>query len=152
MHDPEGPVRIDDSIAYRLHRVARVQRRHFLRLAERHGLSLTPEQWFVLNKLRLQDGQSPSELVDAIFGDRPNLTRLLVGLERKGYVARRPDPDDGRRQRVHLTLAGADLHDRFAAIVPGTRAAVFAGIDADELAVAERVLRRLEENFLAHDG
>jgi len=145
-------VRIDDSIAYRLHRAARVQRRHFLRLAERHGVDLTPEQWFVLNKLRERDGRSQTELVDAIFGDRPNVTRLLGALERKGYVARRPDPEDGRRQRVHLTLAGAELHDRFAEVVPSTREAVFAGISEADMAIAHRVLTQLEKNMADHDG
>ena len=142
-------VRIDESMAYRLHRVARVQRRHFLRLAERVGVDLTPEQWFVLNKLRQRDGQSPSELVDAIFGDRPNMTRLVAGLQRRGWVARRADPTDGRRFQVHLTLEGAEVHDRFAAQVPETRGAVFAGITEDEMAITMRVLVRLEANLLA---
>lgn len=145
----DGPVRIDDSIVYRLWRAARAQRRHFLRLAERNRLDLTPEQWFVLNKLRQQDGRNPSELADDIFADRPNITRLVAGLERKGYVARRPDPDDGRRQRIHLTLEGARLHDRFAEIVPSTRAAVFAGLSEDELAALDRGLARLEANLIA---
>lgn len=142
------PIRIDDSIVYRLWRAARAQRRHFLRLAERNGIDLTPEQWFVLNKLRQEDGRNPSALADDIFADRPNITRLVRGLERKGLVARRPDPEDGRRQRIHLTLDGAALHDRFAAIVPQTRAALFAGIGPVELAALERGLARLEANLI----
>lgn len=144
----DAPIRIDDSIVYRLWRAARAQRRHFLRLAERHGVDLTPEQWFVLNKLRQQDGRNPSELADDIFADRPNVTRLLRGLERKGLIARRDDPDDGRRQRIHITLAGVELHDRFAEIVPQTRATVFAGIDDDDLAALQRGLARLEANLI----
>ncbi len=143
----ERPIRIDDSIVYRLWRAARAQRRHFLRLAARHGIDLTPEQWFVLNKLRQEDGRNPSALADAIFADRPNITRLLRGLERKGLVARRPDPDDGRRQRMHITVEGVALHDRFAAIVPQTRAAVFAGIDDDLMDALHRGLARLEANL-----
>ncbi len=148
----DRPVRIDDSIVYRLWRAARAQRRHFLRLAERNGIDLTPEQWFVLNKLRQQDGRNPSELADDIFADRPNITRLVRALERKGLVARRPDPDDGRRQRIHLTLDGVRLHDRFAAIVPRTRAAVFAGLDDAALAALERGLAQLEANLIADSG
>lgn len=141
------PIRIDDSIVYRLWRAARAQRRHFLRLAARHDIDLTPEQWFVLNKLRQRDGRNPSELADAIFADRPNITRLVRGLERKGLVARRPDPQDGRRQRIHITIAGAALHDRFAEIVPRTRAALFAGIDDELMAALHAGLARLEANL-----
>lgn len=143
----ETPIRIDDSIVYRLWRAARAQRRHFLRLAAHHAIDLTPEQWFVLNKLRQEDGRNPSALADAIFADRPNITRLLRGLERKGLVARRPDPDDGRRQRIHITVEGVELHDRFAQIVPRTRAAVFAGIDDGLMDALHRGLARLEANL-----
>lgn len=145
----DRPVRIDDSIVYRLWRAARAQRRHFLRLAERNGIDLTPEKWFVLNKLRQRDGRNPSELADDIFADRPNITRLVRGLERKGLVARRADPDDGRRQRIHITVEGVALHDRFAAIVPQTRDAVFAGIDDEQLAALERGLSQLEANLIS---
>lgn len=140
-------VRIHDSIAYRIHRAQRVLRRHFLGLATTHGLDLTPEQWFILNKLVERDGCSQVELCEAIFSDRPNLTRMLVGMEARGWVSRRGDAEDGRRNLVTLTTEGRRVHDQFAARVQGERGRVFAGISEEDLATATRVLDRIEANL-----
>ncbi len=42
------------------------------------------------------------------------MTRLLDGLESRGYVERHPDPDDGRRWLIELTEAGKKEAERLA--------------------------------------
>jgi len=140
---------ISDSIAYRIYRAQRLLRRHLFHLVAKAGEELTPEQWFVLNKLRLDDGQAQVELGAAIFADRPNITRIVTGLERRGLIDRRRDPSDGRRMLVHLTPEGRSVHDRVADVVPAARDALFAGIPEDEMATAAAVLGRIEANILA---
>lgn len=39
----------------------------------------------------------------------PSMTRIVNGLEERGYLARRPDPRDGRRCLVTLTPAGREV-------------------------------------------
>jgi DNA-binding MarR family transcriptional regulator len=39
----------------------------------------------------------------------PSMTRIVNGLEAQGYVARRPDPRDGRQCLVTLTAAGREV-------------------------------------------
>ena len=39
----------------------------------------------------------------------PSMTRIVNGLELRGYVARRPDPRDGRQCLVTLTSAGREV-------------------------------------------
>jgi DNA-binding MarR family transcriptional regulator len=39
----------------------------------------------------------------------PSMTRVVNGLEQRGYVARRPDPRDGRQCLVTLTSAGREV-------------------------------------------
>jgi DNA-binding MarR family transcriptional regulator len=39
----------------------------------------------------------------------PSMTRIVNGLEQRGYVARRPDPRDGRQCLVTLTAAGREV-------------------------------------------
>lgn len=140
-------VRIQDSLAYRLHRTARLLRKHFLDLARREGLSLTPEQWFVLNKLRQQDGQTQSELGESIFSDRPNMTRMLQKMESEGLVVRREDADDARCTRVFLTSNGKALEASFARIVPSARGRIFKDIKADDIDRLKETLRILENNL-----
>jgi DNA-binding MarR family transcriptional regulator len=38
-----------------------------------------------------------------------SMGELVHGLERGGYLERRPDPSDGRARLIHLTEAGRDL-------------------------------------------
>jgi DNA-binding MarR family transcriptional regulator len=142
-------VDINDSIAYRIYVTNRLLRRSFLAMAERWGIELSPEQWFVLNRLAWNDGRAQGELGEAIFADRPNLSRLIAGLQKKGLLRRQPDPDDGRRMLVYLTAEGRRVHDAFAAGVDGVRAELFAGIEPDELRAAMAVVDRIRDNVVA---
>lgn len=49
---------------------------------------------------------STSELADAEHVRSQSMTATLTGLDRLGYLARSPDPDDGRRQVITLTESG----------------------------------------------
>jgi DNA-binding MarR family transcriptional regulator len=39
----------------------------------------------------------------------PSMTRIVNGLEKRGYVARRPDPSDRRQCLVTVTEAGREI-------------------------------------------
>jgi MarR family transcriptional regulator, transcriptional regulator for hemolysin len=49
------------------------------------------------------------DLGDHLKVTRPNITKLVDGLQRVGLVERRPHPGDGRRVQAHLTPAGEAL-------------------------------------------
>ena len=144
------PPILETSLAYRVYRAARVLRQDFLRLAQAAALDLTPEQWFVLNKLRHRDGSTQVELSDALLSDRPNLTRILRGLEARGWVARRGSPEDRRVKRVHITQAGLATHDAFAELVEGERERLFGELAPESVATALAVLDHLEQRATAH--
>lgn len=143
----EMKVRIQDSVAYRVHRCARALRRHLLAMMADLDLDLTPEQWFVLNKLRQKDGQSQVELGAEIFADRPNMSRILAGMLDRGLVTRRADVEDARRHLVGLTARGRRTHDKIAKVVPGVRQAIFSGISPEDIETTMRVLERIEHNL-----
>lgn len=143
------PLAVEDSIAYRVHRLARLQRKHFAGLARGVGLDLTAEQWFILNRLRREDGRPQNALGDALFSDRPNLTRMFARLEDRRWIVRRGDPTDGRRSLVWLTDAGRAVHDQFAAVANAARERLFSDLDEDALAAAMVVLGQLEAALLA---
>jgi DNA-binding MarR family transcriptional regulator len=63
------------------------------------------------------------ELAHAEQVEPPTMTRLVDGLQRDGYVAREPDPDDARAVRVRATDAGT------AALTEGRRRRVAAFSD-----------------------
>jgi DNA-binding MarR family transcriptional regulator len=51
-------------------------------------------------------GQRPSELADRLRMTKQALNYQLGELERRGYIERRPDPEDGRSRRIVLTARG----------------------------------------------
>src|SRR6185437_2101684 len=51
-------------------------------------------------------GARPSELAARLGMSKQALNYLLGGLERAGYVERRPHPDDARAKRIALTPRG----------------------------------------------
>lgn len=140
--------RFEQALSYRIYRTARLLRVHFHQLASAQGLTLSQEQWFILNRLRRDSGLTQVELSDAATDDRPNVTRLVAALEASGLVTREADADDARKQRVYLTALGCEVHDRFAALVPQARRAILKGVSAEDLATTLRVLSQLESNLL----
>jgi DNA-binding MarR family transcriptional regulator len=74
---------------------------------------LTPSQTSVLIRLYKDGPASTSELAGAERVRSQSMAATLAGLDRLGYLARSPDPEDGRRQVITLTKAGrAQAADR----------------------------------------
>lgn len=99
-------IRVEQAFGFQIVRMARLLRVHFTRFAERAGFDVTQEQWLILNKLAQNPGQSQLNLADSLIHDKPNITRILAGLEQKKLIRRRPDNEDRRVMRVSLTAAG----------------------------------------------
>jgi len=64
-------------------------------------------------------------------------------LERKGYVARSPDPNDGRRVALRLTTAGARMRDQKTVLEPERVKGMLARLSATERRDALRGLELL---------
>jgi MarR family transcriptional regulator, transcriptional regulator for hemolysin len=133
---------IDQAHAYRLHRTSRLLRRHLE--ATLAPLGISGAQYGVLWRLHERDGRVQGELVDPVLDDRPNITRLVDGLVRRGLVERRRDDEDARRRRVHLTTAGRSFMKELMPTVLRLRTELFGGLDEDDLAAFERVLDHVE--------
>ena len=54
-------------------------------------------------------GQRPSELAERLRMTKQALNYQLGELERRGYIERRADPEDGRSRRIVLTRRGEAL-------------------------------------------
>lgn len=82
------------------------------------------------------------DLGDRLRVTRPNVTKLVDGLQRGGLVERLPHPEDGRMVQAHLTAAGQEVA---ASALPGREeriAALWEGLDDDELRALIDLLAR----------
>lgn len=75
-----------------------------------YDISVT--QCYALEEL-VEKGQSRSQtLAEALLLDKSTTTRVVDALVRKGYVKRRPDPDDARAVSLCATTEGRKLYHK----------------------------------------
>lgn len=67
-------------------------------------------QWYALDALSDQCGQTLTSLSETLYIDDSTASRVVDSLEKKGLTERVRDDADGRRVRIHLTAAGRELH------------------------------------------
>jgi DNA-binding MarR family transcriptional regulator len=85
-------------------RVTQLVERRIVAVLSRHGLTLP--QFDVIATLRFSAGVTQQELAERLLVTKGNVTGVLDRLEALGWVERRPDPQDRRANRLHLTAAG----------------------------------------------
>ena len=136
---------ISTAAAYRIHRLARLLKVHLSRWTQER-LGVTQEQWFILFRLHERDGRTPSEMADEVLHDYPNITRLIDGLVKKGYVERRPNPDDRRKQNIFLTPVGKAQLAGALKEVTEVREDIYRDITAAEIEQMLLTMAKIERN------
>jgi len=110
-------------------------------------LGATLQMWRVLAALREQDGRRMGDLSTTTSIEVSTLTRLIDGMEEKGLVARRRDPEDARAIVLHVTAAGRRLARRILPIAERYEAVALAGFNRAEAETLKAALRRLYSNM-----
>lgn len=72
---------------------------------------LTPSQIQALRHIGYHKVMSQQELVEDMGVDKAAVTRLVSGLEERGYVIRTADPNDGRAKVLQATEAALQVKD-----------------------------------------
>lgn len=101
---PKGPPE-EVQIATLLARVGGTQANAFAALLA--PLDLRPKQFGLMNVVALAEGPSQGEIGAAMGIDPSGLIATIDDLEERGWLERRRDPDDRRRNVVVLSEAGA---------------------------------------------
>jgi DNA-binding MarR family transcriptional regulator len=70
---------------------------------------LTTSQYTTLSILRSPGALSNAQLARRALITPQSMSQILGGLEAKGLIAKKPDPDHGRIIRVGLTAAGEEV-------------------------------------------
>jgi DNA-binding MarR family transcriptional regulator len=103
----------------------------------------------VLRTLFFEDGHrlSQNDLSREVGVSRTNITNLIDGLERDGFVARQVNPTDRRANYVELTEAGLDFCSTFIPAVAEFMAEVFSDLREGELEQLGDMLARVREGM-----
>ena len=138
------PGRLDDALAFMIHRTARLLRYSLLHFFKKNNLDITPEQWFLLYRLWEGDKRPQFELADPAIDDRPNITRLIDSLEKRGLVERQSDPEDRRRFLIALTPDARKLMNNLLPKVIEERERLFGSFSEGDRRTLQRVLNKIE--------
>jgi DNA-binding MarR family transcriptional regulator len=76
-------------------------------------LGVTADQFVLLSILAEGEQLTQQELGRRATSDANTVRAMLVLLEQRGLVARKPHPTDGRARSVSLTAKGRRAYDRF---------------------------------------
>lgn len=137
-----SPTREVEAVADRLHSAAL----HLLRRLriEDDALGISPPRLSALSVVVSAGPIAIGALAAAEGVAAPTMTRLVDGLERDGYVHRRPDPDDARGVLVEATAAGRRVLTRGRRQWVQTLAAGLATLSSDELQQIRRGAELIE--------
>ncbi len=113
------------------------------------ALNLTESGFHVLCLLLASESgaAAPSELAEMVGTSRANMTRILEELVQEGWVERAIAARDGRRHVISITAAGRrKVRDAIPRLAEPVKRA-FSGLSAEELAVLDKLLRKLIVSF-----
>ena len=102
----------ENTIGYTINRTAIRMRNELWKKFKEKGFDITIDHWIVLNRLWDEDGWTQSELAMMTYKDKANITRILDAMAKRDLIERKPDLNDRRVFRVHLTEKGKKLKSR----------------------------------------
>jgi len=116
-------------------------RRELERMTRQAGL--TQAQWSALGVLYHFPGATNSDLESILLIERPSVTSLIKGMERKGWVVRKDNPEDARSKRFFLTEKGRMLAESTRSMADRADEAVLAALSDDERSQLRRLLEKV---------
>jgi DNA-binding MarR family transcriptional regulator len=134
-----------ESFGFLIADVGRLMRRAFqARLGDG---PLTFAQARLLAYVERQQGLRQVELAELMEIQPITLARLVDQLAEVGLVERRPDAEDRRAYRLHLTAAAAPRLEAVRRIGAEVRAEAIAGLDEHDANRLAAMLRRMRDNL-----
>ena len=109
-----------------------------------NGLDLSKEQWSVLKRLRVNDGQPQNDLAFITHRDKTSMTRLVNTMESKNLVERKSDENDRRVNRIFLTDHGKEVIEKVIPIMSELIPAVQESLTEEEIETLITTLKKIK--------
>jgi DNA-binding MarR family transcriptional regulator len=95
-------------------------------------LNLAPSDAGILRLLSVAAGLSQQDLAGRLNIHPSRLVAILDELEKRGFVERRPNPDDRRLYSLHLTTGGEEVLTRIGKVAREHQDALLAALTSNE--------------------
>jgi DNA-binding MarR family transcriptional regulator len=116
---------------------------------EHAGVQASLSEVLALRELIEHPGMAQNELADRLGLEKSTVSRLVAGMEQRGWVHRDRDPDNRRYLRVTLTADGDETAHHVAARLQEHHRSLLAGLapsELDALTVGLTALARVIEH------
>ena len=110
-------------------------------------IDMTSEQWGAILVLLNGDATTQRQLGEQLCLEKSSVSRLLDGLERRGWIVRTRDPKDSRQKRVTPTPKVMETAEHCAVIARTVLEEAQRGMTEDEQLVCRSFLSRIIANF-----
>lgn len=120
----------------------------YLRAFEELQVAMTIEQWVILHRIyELGDEASQREVVQSNFRNRATTSRVIGGLERKGWVSKTRFEGDQKRFKLELTQEGQHIIDLVMPKALELRKTAIKSIEPEAFATFLQVLDTIGDNY-----
>ncbi|WP_108424940.1 MarR family winged helix-turn-helix transcriptional regulator [Flagellimonas amoyensis] len=142
--------RIDEiqGIGLHLDLVLRKIQKAYLRAFDELGVEVTIEQWVIMHQIyELGDEASQREIVKGNFRNRATISRVIGGMERKGWITKTRFDGDQKRFKLELTEEGRKIIELTLPSALNLRKLAVKNIDPVEFETFLRVLDQMGDNY-----
>jgi DNA-binding MarR family transcriptional regulator len=108
-------------------------------------LDLAPADAGILRLLRVASGLSQQELAGKLRIHPSRLVAILDNLEERGFLERRPNPDDRRLYSLHLTKGGEEVLERIGKVAREHQDALLSALSREERDQLANLLLRIAD-------
>ncbi len=110
----------------------------------KNGLNLTKEEWSILKRLNVNDGQCMNDMAFITHRDKVSMMRVVNSMVRKNFIYRRPDEQDKRMNRIFLTAYGKSVIEKVLPIMYDLIPKVQESLTENELKVLIAALKKVK--------
>jgi MarR family transcriptional regulator, organic hydroperoxide resistance regulator len=138
---------IDESLGFWVYRMNTQSIAVLKKAFQEAGHDITPEQWGLMVRLKENQGINQSKLGEKAYKDRHNATRIIMQLEKRGFIVRRPDEIDKRAYNLFITDTGRNVLEALVQIVLNHYVVAFRGLTTKDLKTMRRILEHIVNNL-----
>jgi len=136
----------DTFMPYVLNQATAALNADFQQVLRSEGMTLL--HWRVLAFLTETDGLGVSALAHYTGVDQATLSRALTVMEKSGYVARLPNPDDNRMVAIKILPAGKEQFRHVLPLAWGIYTRAVKDLSMEEQQTLHYLLNRIRENMV----
>jgi DNA-binding MarR family transcriptional regulator len=109
------------------------------------GVNVT--EWRIMSLLAIEPGIQASRICHVIGFNKGPVSRTLSTMQKRGLIAIRTAPDDGRSHSISLTARGRATHDKVIVAALDRERRLLSCLNQDEREALIALLRRIHENL-----